>query len=180
MREHLETRYEVVFDDPATGTVFRLTRPRRADLSARVEQLERALSERGALRSGGQHAEVWAAAMADPVTAALDLVQREADERGAALTARFDELDRVSAALDRRLQVTLAWGGTTGESVPAELSRLRAALAEQVERSLRLEMLLAAQAQDLAAVRVSIRRLTGHQNGSGRSPKQKEGATTWH
>jgi hypothetical protein len=49
MREHLEKRYEVVFDDPATATMFRLAHPRRADsqqkAEARLALLEQRLDE---------------------------------------------------------------------------------------------------------------------------------------
>ncbi|HZV75686.1 MAG TPA: glycosyltransferase family 4 protein [Conexibacter sp.] len=104
MREHLETGYQLVYDDPRTGTIYALAPisadappARRGDLAARSEALE----------------------------------------------ARIVELDRIAGTLERRLQATLAWGGTLGESLPAEVARLRSALVEQQERTAHLEALIA-------------------------------------
>lgn len=143
LREHLESRCEVVFDDPATVTVFHLSRPRRADLAVRLERVELALAGQGA-PVAGELAGAWSSALADSTAVELDGSRRRAEERIAALGERIDEIERSAGALDRRLRVGATWGGTIGETVPAEVARLRTTVAEQVERTARLELLLEA------------------------------------
>jgi glycosyltransferase involved in cell wall biosynthesis len=100
MREHLETSYRLVYDDPRTATIYAL-----GDIRG-----DAVPGHRGDLAA-----------------------------RAAALEERIVELDRAATTLDRRLQVSLAWGGTVADSLPAEVARLRAALDEQSERISQLE-----------------------------------------
>jgi hypothetical protein len=100
MREHLESAYGLVYDDPRTGTIYALS-PVRDGRDG---------------RHGGDLA-----------------------SRAAALEERIVELDRLAAALDRRLQASTAWGGSLAESLPAEVARLRAAMSHQHARTSQLE-----------------------------------------
>lgn len=159
MREHLESRYQVVHDDPGTVTVFHLSRPRRADLSARVEELERALqATRNGTGVNGGVATLPGSAPLDPIVDGLDPLHREADVRAAELATQIDELESLAASLERRLQASFAWEGALGETMPAMLTRLRAAELAQGERLSKVEALAAAQARELKALRASIRR----------------------
>jgi len=158
LREHLESRYETLFDEPDTGTIVRLARPRRADLSARVARLEQELADpRGGPHGRGVLTDAWSSAMAEPISAALGSLRREAEADAAAAAERLEQLERTAATLDRRLKSTLAWFGTSGESLPSELSTLRRALAEQRDRTARLELQSIGLAHELSLLRKRAR-----------------------
>jgi glycosyltransferase involved in cell wall biosynthesis len=124
MREHLETHYQLIYDDPRTGTIYALV-PVRSDTPP---------GRRGDLAA-----------------------------RAAALEERVVELDRIAAALDRRLQATFAWGGTIGESLPAEVAQLRAALREQQERTSQLEALVERHVAEMHALATGVRPANRHE-----------------
>ncbi len=146
-REHLESRYEVVYDDPATGTLFRLARPRRADLSARLDQLEKLVAGSGSRRINDDVAASWSTTLIHPFLAQLDQIRSETETRTAELTERLREIERLASGLDRRLQAGAAWADAVGDSSPAEIRRLHEAHAHQVDRISRLELALAGQAE---------------------------------
>src|SRR5262249_10809062 len=76
--------------------------------------------------------------------------------RAEALEERIVELDRIAVMLDRRLQATLTWEGSMGESLPAEVARLRAAVSDQRQRTVQLEALVQSQAGQLRALAAGL------------------------
>jgi glycosyltransferase involved in cell wall biosynthesis len=117
MREHLETGYRLIYDEPRTGTIYALAEVR--DDTSR--------GHRGDLAA-----------------------------RAAALEERIVELDRTAVALDRRLRATFAWDGTVGESLPAEVGHLRAALATERERTSQLEVRVEDEVGELRALLAAL------------------------
>lgn len=173
LREHLEARYEVVYDEPTTGTVFRLGRARRADMSARLDRLEQMLDGRTARREGDKVTESWSSALIDPFLARLDQLRQEAELRMAELSGRLQEIERMASGVERRMQAGSAWAEMIDGPTPAEIRRLREAHAHQVDRISRLELALTGGADSNAGRRgqlilTNAKQRKEHANGTHR------------
>jgi hypothetical protein len=99
--------------------------------------------------------------------------------RAEALEARIVELDQAADTVQRRMQAALAWGGTLGESLPAEIARLRSALQDQQERTSALEALVESQADELRTLSAGVVGPTARLHEVVMSNATTNGATKW-